>query len=160
MKKQLLIPQILFSGVIKKAKSVENKDSSWEIPLDTLLEQVKKLPPILSQLKQKDRTIFTWFLVDDSIDKRGMVKIEKQLEALIEEYIDHWEVEAVLIPTSEHATYEDIRLEVDILIHKLFKRFPFEHFTQIVGFGDVVPFQAIFLEGLQQFGDRYASPLL
>jgi hypothetical protein len=157
MKKQLLIPQILFSGVIKKAKSIKNKDSNWEIPLDTLLEQVKKLSPILSRLKQKDRAIFTWFLVDDSIDKRGMLKIERQLEALIEEYIDDWEVEAVLIPTSEHATYEDIRLEVDILIHKLFKRFPFEHFTQIVGFGDVVPFQAIFLEGLQQFGDRYAS---
>lgn len=155
MKEQLLIPQILFSGVIKKVHSEEN--SNWEIPVEPLLEQLKKLQPILSRLHQEEGTIFTWFLVDNSFNKSAKVKIEKQLEAIIEEYIDGWEVEAILIPASEHATYEDIRLEIDILIHKLFKRFPFEHFTQIVGFGDVVPFQAMFIEGLQQFGDRYAS---
>lgn len=160
MKEPIIMPQILFSGIIKRLHNEyqNGRTTNFNIPIELLKEQFEKVPPILTQLQQKDGTIFCWFQVEDSIKKQEMIKIERQLESLLEEYFsEEWDVEAVLIPTSNQASFEKIRFQVDSIIHKIFKRFPFENFTQIVGFGDIIPYQAIFMEAISQFGNRYSS---
>ena len=109
-------------------------------------------------MSQKEGILHAWFKVDDNIKFRDFMKIENQLEKLIQpEFGENWEVEVILIPVNEEMDFEEMLQEVEQQIHKLVVRYPFEIFTQVVGFGDALLSQAMTLEGVKQFEDRFAS---
>lgn len=157
---QILIPQVLFSGSICEYENLQNQDlnTKWEFPLQSYINQAKKISSILQNLEQAGGTVVAWFIVEETIKQREIYKIEQQLEFELQQYIDKdWDLEVFVVPGSKNCSLDEYRFEIEPYIHKLFIRFPFESFAQFVGFGETLPFQAIFLEGLSQFGDRYVS---
>jgi hypothetical protein len=159
LKETVLLPQVLFSGIITRRDFDPSHSSLNDFVLNTYDEQFKKLSEIVERLTQKSGTIIAWFLVDQRFNKQELVSLEKQLERFIEKRLgDEWNVEAIFISLDAHSLhFEELQDEVERHVHKLCVRYPFEYFAQLVNFGNSTVYQALFLEGIRQFEDRYAS---
>ncbi|MED5073743.1 hypothetical protein P9857_07045 [Anoxybacillus geothermalis] len=159
MKEKVLLPQVLFSGIIKKNSSSFTHSSYYDFVLDTYREQVEKLSEIMKRFAQTSGPLIAWFLVDQRFHKQELVSLEKQLERFIEKRLgDAWDVEAMLILLDANSfDLEDLQDEVERLVHKLCMRYPFEYFAQLVNFGDPTVYQSLFVEAIRQFEERYAS---
>ncbi|KAA9030643.1 hypothetical protein [Niallia endozanthoxylica] len=160
MKEIKCIPQFIFIETIKAAKSSKGNltQSLWKLDSDTILQQANQFARIIERLDQKEGILHAWFKVDDTIPFRDFMKIENQLEKLMQpEFGEGWEVEVLLVPINEEKDFEDILETVEQQTHKLAVRYPFEIFTHVVGFGDALLSQAMTLEGVKQFEDRYVS---
>jgi hypothetical protein len=159
LKETVLLPQVLFSGIITRRDFDPSHSSLNDFVLNTYDEQFKKLSEIVERLTQKSGTIIAWFLVDQRFNKQELVSLEKQLERFIEKRLgDEWNVEAIFISLDAHSLhFEELQDEVERHVHKLCVRYPFEYFAQLVNFGNSTVYQALFLEGIRQFEARYAS---
>ncbi|MBO9129083.1 hypothetical protein [Bacillus sp. 165] len=154
------IPQFLFDGIIREVHTLEGKSIApyWQYDTESVDKQAETLKKILHGLPQEEGIVAAWFVVEDTLKMKHMVSLQQQLEDRISSVLgDEWEADVFLIPGSSSSTVQDYILDVEGLVHTLSLRYPFEHFAQIVGFGNYAPFQALFLEGMKQFENRYTS---
>ena len=154
-----LVPQVLFSGVICKGNNGTLDGTLTDFLFPTFTEQLNTLVKVIKMLKEKRGTIIAWFLIDKQFHLKEIISLEKQIERYIERSLGHnWEVEAQFIPTDIGTlNYDQIKDEIERNVHRLCVRYPLEYFAQITNFGDPVVYQALFVEGIRQFEERYAS---
>lgn len=151
MEKKLL-PQILMPGIIKKS---DVHEQSFNIINE---ENIEKLSRIVKKLPQDDGTIVVWLLVDPSFQKYDLTSLQQKIELRLEKDLgDKWDVEAMTIVVDHEWDIEKLEDDIERLVHKLCVRYPFSYFAQIPTFGDPIVYQILFLEGVRQFTERYAT---
>ena len=155
-----LIPQFLFDVLVRQVHDLNGKAKApyWQIQTEVLQTQVNKMKKVLTLLPQEKGTIIVWVMLEDTITYKNVQSIQTNLEHQLERLVKgEWDILVELIPVREPYIVEEISANIEMLIHRLSVQFPFETFGQIVGFGHPVVSQALFLESVNHFGERYHS---
>ncbi|MFY4685937.1 hypothetical protein [Bacillus anthracis] len=155
-----LFPQFVCSSMIQEVHSLEGKPVSpyWQFDEEKFQQEMGTLHQVLQSLQQDAGVVVIWFLLEEAIKAQHLANIEKQLTDKISKLLSaDWEVEVMLIPGTTTSAAHDLLIDIEAHIHQLMNRYPFEYFVQIVGFGEYAPFQALFLEGMRHFENRYAA---
>ncbi|GGA92054.1 hypothetical protein [Ornithinibacillus halotolerans] len=155
------IPQYLFSGLIRRVHTLEGKEMPpfYQFNRDDIVMEAKGLDQLLTQFPQDEGTVVVWFVMEESIPKKHTYSLLSELDSLLSDVIDSekWELIIQLIPGQTPYKGTEMLMEAERLVHQLAVKYPFDIFAQIVGFGHPIPFQTLFLEGVRQFENRYAS---
>lgn len=159
MSESAIIPQFLFEGSIRQVHDLKGRDRApyWQVQSD-FEDQVREMINILQLLPKAGDVAIVWIPIEENIKwkhiKGIQTKLEHQIERLLKKTCD---VIVELIPAQEPYTVEETAASLEMMIHRLSIQYPFETFGHVIGLGHPVISQALFLEGINYFGERYSS---
>jgi flagellar biosynthesis protein FliP len=157
----MLIPHFIFPGLIEKT----SMNSTSKIPIrqffyNEISEYSIKLNAIVQQISEKEQVqeIHCWFIIDEMINAKLLPDINSYLQEEIMNSLNHkLHVQIHIIPGTKESPLEEMMIDFEPNIHELSISHPFANFGHVVAFGDAIPEEAFFLEGIRQWEDRYVS---
>ncbi|RSK26551.1 hypothetical protein EJF36_06580 [Bacillus sp. HMF5848] len=154
-----LLTQFFFSCPVELSlSSKSNPAQSFTYNKITFENETTILSRLLENLNTPCYEVVCWLLIDESITRRDIFKIETYFEKQLTNLIgDEWEFDVKLVPYNHVYSMENYLLTIEPHLHDLSRRYTDEIFAQVIVNSHLLPFQAIFLEGLRQFENRYAS---
>lgn len=150
------IPQFVFTPMLERKKE-EKGQFRYVYQREKIVEEAAGLKEILHQFPQNDGIVVAWFVADDTLTYQHAYNLTNKLEDLLEEMLDDWEVDVQFVPGNPATSVEEFVIDVEAIIHKLSLKYPLEMFAHIANYGHPALSQAIFLEGIRQFENRYCS---
>ncbi|WP_394186768.1 hypothetical protein [Metabacillus halosaccharovorans] len=154
-----LIPHYIFDPHIKLNKKKSKRGTSFfNYEMDKVIHQCKELNEILLSLNSLEKELYCWFTVDHHITQRQIGVIEGHLEKVLEDkLLEGWEIHVNLIPLESRLSLDNCLAQIERHFVPLRKKYLKEYFGQIVGQRNGLISQALLLEGVRQFPNRYIS---
>lgn len=150
--KKTLIPQLLIPRIIRR------DDMHKELSMIIDEKIIETLVRIVAEIPQDEGLIVIWLLIEQNFQKHEIISFEQKFESWIEMHVGgNWDVEAIPIIANDELDMERIEGDIGRLVHKLHVRYPSSYFAQIPFPSYPVVYQALFLEGVRQFQERYAT---
>ncbi|OZM56257.1 hypothetical protein CIB95_12600 [Lottiidibacillus patelloidae] len=157
----MFIPHFIFPGLIEKSRGKYSQNSSIKpFYYYDLSEILNKLDLIIIQLnkERKIKEIHCWFIIEETISAKFLPEIISYLHKELDKTINvEKSIRVHIIPGSKESPLEEIMVDFEPVVHEISIKYPFSKFGHVVSFGDPIPEQALFLEGIRQWEDRYES---
>ncbi|MGX6443609.1 hypothetical protein ACWM35_10385 [Neobacillus sp. K501] len=159
MGNESLIPHYIFNSHISLNQNMKKRGHSFfQYDIDEVIHQCNELNDILLNLDYLHKEIYCWFTVDQHIMQRQIGIIEGHLEKVLEDKLQNGqEIHVMLIPICRVLSLDHCLSKLELHLLPLRKKYPTESFGQIVGQTNGVISQALLIEGLRQFPNRYIS---
>lgn len=123
-----------------------------------MIRESEKLKEMVSQIPAREIEIFSWFTVDKELKRKEANLIENHLESFLSRELDYqWKVNVQLICTHENSTMVEFVNQLESILIPMMKKYPTEYFAAVYSEEKALLSQALLIEGLKHFGDRYVN---